>query len=334
MINLERRRFFKRAALGGMATALVLTPKGVSASQKEATRVGSYIDLTLCDGCEAYDTPKCVSACRDKNKEHFPEPEGEIYSYWPRKGKEDWSNERDKIDRLTPYNWTFVEKVNIDGKDIFIPRRCMHCDNPGCLNLCPFGTIQKSKEGLVSIDRDYCMGGAKCRDTCPWFIPQRQAGVGFYLKIMPKLAGGGSMYKCDGCSDLVSSGKIPKCEEVCPRGAIKFGLFEEIKEEAKRRAKEIDGYLYGLEQAGGTGTIYISSVEYSKIEKAIDKLKSEDSDKRPGRPHMKEFVEDRLKDSTTWMAASLIAPIAGIAAGAIAVHKAHKRESKEGGRDE
>ncbi|MGE4456830.1 MAG: 4Fe-4S dicluster domain-containing protein [Arcobacteraceae bacterium] len=327
MIDENRRMFFKKATVGLASGAMLLTPKTLSANenvQDKSNKIGSYIDLSLCDGCKDFDTPKCVVACRDKNSIHFPEPQLPLKPYWPRKNYEDWSTKRDVVDRLTPYNWTFVEKVSVNGEDVYIPRRCMHCDNPSCMNLCPFGTIEKSKEGLVSIDRDYCMGGAKCRDVCPWGIPTRQAGVGLYMKLIPSFAGGGVMYKCDGCVDLVSKNELPVCQTSCPKNAIKFGNFEEIKAQAKARADEISGHLYGLDQAGGTGTIYISKVPFEDINKAIEDDKIAKNDKLNGRPHMKVNIEDKMDDTQNWMMATLIAPIAGISAAAIAVHKSKK----------
>ncbi|NLC28654.1 MAG: 4Fe-4S dicluster domain-containing protein [Campylobacteraceae bacterium] len=327
MINESRRVFFKRAGLVG--SALLLTPKGAKATQDLNSRIGSLIDLSKCDGCAHISTPACVEACRDKNQIYFPEPKHPIQPYWPRKQFEDWSSERERIDRLTPYNWTFVEKVQVDGETVYIPRRCMHCDNPSCLNLCPFGTIGKTKTGAVYIDPEFCMGGAKCRDACPWGIPQRQAGVGIYLKLAPKLAGGGVMYKCDGCADLQAKGETPVCQTSCPKDAITFGPYEKIKSLAKNRAKEINGYLYGLGEGGGTGTIYVSSIPFEKINKAIMVDKKEGNDKRPGRPHISPNTPDKMEDATTWMVASLVAPFAGIAAAAISVYRSSKGDNDE-----
>jgi len=64
-----------------------------------------------------------------------------------------------------------------------IQRRCMHCDNPPCVRGCPFGALSKQPEGKTVIDHSICFGGAKCRDVCPLGIPQKQAGVGMYLKL-------------------------------------------------------------------------------------------------------------------------------------------------------
>ena len=322
----SRRLFFKKSSLTVASGLGILTPAAASAQEALSYKgeLGSLIDLTLCDGCQEYDTPKCVVACKEKNQDKFPQPQKPIMDYWPRKKHEDWSNEQDKTDRLTPYNWTFVESVEIDGETVHVPRRCMHCDNPACLNLCPFGTIGKTKQGAVHIDHEYCMGGAKCRDACPWGIPQRQAGVGLYMKLAPKIGGGGVMYKCDGCKDLQQKGELPVCQTACPQEAIIFGKMEQIEQLAKQRAKKIGGYIYGLEQGGGTSTVYVSKHPFEKINAAIMHNKANDSDKRPGRPHMKVDIKDSMEDSSTWLAASLIAPVAGVASAAIAAHRATK----------
>lgn len=312
MTNPSRRLFFKGALLG--TGALLLAPKGAKANQ--SARFGSLIDLSLCDGCKGHAVPLCVHACKEKNHVHYPEPQKPLQPYWPRKQVEDWSNERDRIDRLTPYNWTFVEHLHVEGQEVHIPRRCMHCDNPACLNLCPFGTIHKSPTGMVEIERDFCMGGAKCRDVCPWGIPQRQAGVGLYMKLAPKLGGGGVMYKCDGCANLQAKGSLPVCQTQCPNNAIVFGPMEEIVSLARARAKAINGHIYGLQEGGGTGTVYVSPVSFEAINKAIEADKKVNQDTRPGRPHMRPDTPDKMEDATVWMAASLIAPIAAVAVAA------------------
>lgn len=321
MHNSSRRDFLKKMSVTPfVAAALPRTAKAEEISSK----IGSYIDLTLCDGCKDLQIPLCVKSCKDKNSHLYPEPQLPIPPYWPRKNFEDHSKNREDITQLSPYNWTFIEKVNIDGENIYIPRRCMHCDNPTCLNLCPFGTIHQTKEGAVKIEHDFCMGGAKCRDVCPWNIPQRQAGVGIYLKLAPKLGGGGIMYKCDGCADLLSKQEKPLCEVACPKNAIVFGDFETIKQAATKRASEINGYLYGLNQNGGTKTIYISKIPFEKIDDAITKDKTEKKYSKHGRPNMKVDIKDSMEDSSLWLTASMIAPIAGIATAAITTYKFFK----------
>lgn len=328
MSNLSRRDFLKRST-GAVAVgtiALSGADKVLAQTQTTAEK-GTIIDLTKCDGCQHKDTPLCVLACHDKNKEKFPKVNQEdLKPYWPQKHYEDWSDKQDMTNRLTPYNWTFVDQVTVEheGKteEVFVPRRCMHCDNPTCKGLCPFGAITKDDHGAVEINDGLCMGGAKCRDVCPWDIPQRQAGVGLYMKIAPEYLGGGVMYKCDFCADYLAEGKEPACVTACPKDAISFGTKDEMRTLAYERAKEVNGHVYGDKENGGTATFYVSKVPFEKIDAAIKDSKQQNKDMKPGRPTMEVAVENKL-DSLNGMALSAaLAPVAGLAtAGYVAYRK-------------
>lgn len=334
MSEMSRRGFLKRSLTASAAGAGILygiTPGTAEAAA--AVPMGSVIDLTKCDGCKGEKVPKCVAACRTKNADKFPEPVKPILDYWPQKKHEDWSDKRGLTTRLTPYNWTYVENVTveIDGKQetVSVPRRCMHCDNPTCMSICPFSAIEQHKEGMVEIHQDSCMGGAKCRDVCPWGIPQRQAGVGPYLNMIPEYLGGGAMFKCDGCIDLVKEGQSPACQTSCPKGAITFGPMDEVRELAHQRAREIGGYIYGEKENGGTTTLYVSKVPFEKIDEAIKQAKAKAKDDKPGRPSMPVGMGNYL-DTPNGMALSmLIAPVAGIAAAVVGATRMMKKGDEE-----
>lgn len=324
-VEISRRTFLKRTAAAGAVSACMLSGVDkVKANMIEGMEKGTVIDLTKCDGCKDEDMPLCVSACRLKNEARFPQPKKEdIKPYWPQKKFEDWSDKQEMTNRLTPYNWTFVDQVKVEHngavEEVYVPRRCMHCDNPTCMNLCPFGAISKNKDGAVSIDDGFCMGGAKCRDACPWDIPQRQAGVGLYLKLAPDLAGGGVMYKCDFCADLLAEGKEPACKTACPKNAISFGTKDEMRTLAYELASQVDGYVYGDKENGGTATFYVSKVPFEKIDEAIKKDKQAKGDKQPGRPTMEVEIENELDSFGGMMKSAMIAPVAGaVAAGVVA----------------
>ncbi|EOU3277353.1 4Fe-4S dicluster domain-containing protein [Campylobacter upsaliensis] len=317
---MQRRKFLK---------SLALSPVLVTGANLDFSKIkgkASIIDLDRCDGCTGFDMPKCVSACKEKNAARFPKPVEEIPNYFPRKINEDYSQKQNDISRLSPYNWTFVEAVEVDSKKIFIPRRCMHCDDPTCQKICPFGVISKDKNNAVNIDEHFCFGGAKCRDVCPWGIPQRQAGVGIYLKIAPKLAGGGAMFKCDMCADLLAEGKKPACETQCPKNAIIFDDKAKILNLVEK-AKDQGKFIYGDTQNGGTSTFYISSVDFAKIDEAI--AKKYENTGQVGRPHMKVKVDNFINEDSTLIKGVLAAPLIGVVAGAIAVAKARKIKKEE-----
>lgn len=330
MEGISRRDFIKRTFAAGATGALVLsTGKDSLAHAAEASpeSVGTFIDLTKCDGCAGRETPLCVSACRTKNKDRFPDPKEPIPDNWPTGKKEDWSKKKDMKDKLTPYNWTYVQAVEVDGTQVHVPRRCMHCDNPPCANLCPFSAQEKTPEGAVVIDDGHCFGGAKCRDVCPWDIPQRQAGVGIYMKIAPGLVGGGVMYKCDLCIDLIRKGKNPACVDACPNGAISYGAKEEMRSLAHARAKEIGGHIYGEKENGGTSTFYVSPVPFEKIHAAVmaEKAKAPKPE-RIGIPGMQPEVENYLDTGNGMFLSYAIAPVAGAVAAGIAAYRVVKGE--------
>ncbi len=316
----SRRSFLKAGivAAGAVAASSVILPKTVQgADQKE---LATLIDIRKCIGCEA-----CVEACKDKNQVKYPKPKKPFPKMYPSTAKvSDWSDKQNVTNRLTPYNWLFIQraKVTIDGKEteITFPRRCMHCQNPPCADLCPWGAARKLKNGITLIHPDICLGGGKCKDVCPWGIPQRQTGVGLYLKIMPAFAGNGVFYKCDRCYDNIEQGKLPACIEVCPENVQKIGPRDEIVKEAMAIAKAIKGYIYGLEENGGTNTIYVSPVPFEELNKKIEK--------GDGRPHF-DRVPNSMAHADNLAKAMLIAPFAGLAAAGLRLISAKKKEQED-----
>lgn len=336
MNNQQTRRDFLKNSSGALlvGTVILSGAENALAQTKQSEAKGTVIDLTLCDGCAAKDTPACVLACRTKNQEKFPVVDRENLSpYWPQSTFEDWSDKQEMTNRLTPYNWTFVDKVEVENngevETVYVPRRCMHCDNPTCAGVCPFSAIKKDENGAVVINDEQCMGGAKCRDVCPWDIPQRQAGVGLYMKLAPEYLGGGVMYKCDLCADLLKVGKEPACVTACPQNAISFGTKKEMKELAYNRAKEVNGFVYGDKENGGTSTFYISKVPFEKINTAIKVSKQETNDLKPGRPLLEVNVENKLDTLSGMALSAAIAPIAGIAAAGFATYNKLKGGKKD-----
>ena len=306
--RISRRSFIK----GGFATAgaAVISSLSLPAAVRGASgaELATLIDITKCIGCGA-----CVEACKEVNQAKFPDPKKPFPKMYPSKVKvSDWSEKRDVSDRLTPYNWVFIQEatVVVDGRKmpLTFPRRCMHCQNPPCADLCPWGAARKLKNGITRIDADVCLGGSKCSAVCPWHIPQRQTGVGLYLDILPSLAGNGVMYKCDRCYNKIEAGKLPACIEVCPEQVQKIGPRSAIVREARALAKEMGGYIYGETENGGTNTLYVSPVPFEELNKAIEK--------GPGKPHL-QSVEDSMAHADNLANAMVIAPFAGIA-GALA----------------
>jgi formate dehydrogenase iron-sulfur subunit len=312
--KISRRSFLK----GTMATACTLAAAGIPASAAGAAgkeQLATLLDIRKCIGCEA-----CVEACKEVNETKFPDPKKPFPKMYPNRVPiMDWSDKQDVTDRLTPYNWLFIQsatvKINGEETELTIPRRCMHCVNPPCVKLCPWGSARLLENGISRIDPELCLGGAKCKAVCPWHIPERQTGVGLYLDMLPSLAGNGVMYKCDRCYNRIAQGELPACIEACPEDVQTIGPRDEIIKKAHELAKEIGGYIYGEKENGGTNTIYVSPVPFEELNKAIEKGK--------GKPHL-QSVKDSMADSNNLAAAMIIAPIAGVVAAAGKFYKMSK----------
>ena len=207
---------------------------------------------------------------------------------------------------------------NGEEYELTLPRRCMHCVNPPCVKLCPWGSAKQLENGISRIDPDICLGGSKCKDVCPWDIPQRQTGVGLYLKLLPELAGNGVMYKCDRCYDRIAAGELPACIDACPEEVQTIGPRHEMIAKAHAIAEEIGGYVYGESENGGTNTIYVSPVPFEKLNRAVTA--------GDGAPHLGP-VADAMADANHLAAAMVVAPVAGIAAAALRFSEAGAGET-------
>lgn len=97
---------------------------------------------------------------------------------------------------------------------IFMP--CFHCENPWCVSACPTGAMQKrSKDGIVFINKDLCVGCKTCVSACPWGAPQWNQDTG-------------KVEKCDYCMDRIDEGLKPACVTTCTTGCLKFDNVEDM----------------------------------------------------------------------------------------------------------
>ncbi len=320
---MNRRMFFKTLGAAAVGAALPGAAKAAGA-ECGGEELATLLDLSKCVGCG-----ECVLACREANADRYPEPKKPFPKMYPERAKvSDWSDRRDVDDRLTPYNWLFIQEVQVDYKGeshtITVPRRCMHCQNPPCVTMCPFGSAGRRGDGTVAVNPNTCFGGAKCKKVCPWDVPQRQTGVGLYLDVLPSYAGNGVMYKCDRCGDRLEKGETPACIEACPFEVQTIGPRSEILAKAHALAEETGGFIYGETENGGTNTIYVSPVPFDVLDAALEK--------GPGRPGL-ERVENAMSDAEILSGAALLAPVAGVAVGALKLSGILSKQQKAEGGD-
>ena len=102
-----------------------------------------------------------------------------------------------------------------------MPKLCNHCDNPPCVQVCPVGATFKSQDGVVLVDKDYCIGCRYCIQACPYGAR--------YLD--PRTA---TADKCTFCYHRITKGLLPACVEACPTGARVFGELKTLASPLRR----------------------------------------------------------------------------------------------------
>jgi molybdopterin-containing oxidoreductase family iron-sulfur binding subunit len=97
------------------------------------------IDLTKCVGCRT-----CMIACKVENGT----PESHFFMY----------------------TFRFEEGDYPSAMIRYLPRPCMHCEDPPCVEACPVDARVKWKDGLVLTDVDNCEGIRACESACPYGV--------------------------------------------------------------------------------------------------------------------------------------------------------------------
>jgi len=231
------------------------------------------IDTTKCIGCKA-----CQVSCKEWNG--LPGVQTELQQS-PSFGT--FQNPT----TLDAYTYMLITHHEVEDpkapagfRDIYTKRQCMHCDEPACVSACPVTALKKSDEGPVVYHPDICIGCRYCMWACPFGAISAE-----WDKLAPEIS------KCTLCVDRLHSvaplelnGKpltlfeqkrhvdqvaMPACVKSCPADALDFGDREEMLKKARGRIGDGTGkyvnHIYGEKEAGGTATLYLSSVPFEQI---------------------------------------------------------------------
>jgi len=196
----------------GRAVSVKATPA------KEGISFGYALDLSRCIGCR-----RCVYACVEENNQSR-DPQ----VHWILVSEMDKEKGVDLHHANPYYN---PEKVPKHGK-FYFPVACQQCENAPCVKVCPVKATWQEKDGMVVVDYDWCLGCRCCMTACPYGarhfnwtrpgIPRDELNTETeYLGNRPRSKG--VVEKCTFCIQRVRKGLYPKCVEVCPVGARKFG---------------------------------------------------------------------------------------------------------------
>jgi formate dehydrogenase iron-sulfur subunit len=238
---MDRRKFLKLGALGGLAAPAALSRSVKAAADEEAYPdfLGMLIDTTRCIGCQA-----CEVACATENGLPYPEVA-------PQPANEDRPTDVDQF--------TIVNRFETSKGAVWAKKACNHCSQPACATACLVNAMEKTPEGPVIWHKNRCLGCRYCMIACPFEVPKFE-----YHKAFPLIT------KCTLCYENRTSKGLPTaCSEACPQGAVFFGTRRELHEEAWRRiTSDPDAYkhhLYGSREVGGTEVMYLAPVDFEEL---------------------------------------------------------------------
>jgi molybdopterin-containing oxidoreductase family iron-sulfur binding subunit len=185
-------------------------PEETKSKKEKGPKWGMVIDLKKCVGCDT-----CTVSCKAENRT----PPGMSYNVVLETLSGDFPN---------------ISLVNL-------PRPCMHCDKPPCVQVCPTRATFKLENGIVAIDNDRCIGCRYCMVACPYGARSYDFGDGYdqemtgYNDVTSPEYGiergerkkgkipEETVRKCSFCYHRLQRGEEPACVETCIGDARYFG---------------------------------------------------------------------------------------------------------------
>jgi len=269
-MDIKRRDFLKIAAGGGMLLAAGEPAFAREPKQLPPEAVGILYDATVCIGCKV-----CQVACKENNE--MPAEHTAREGIWD--DPIDLSSKTLNIIKTYKNGTGEAKDTEINGFS-FIKRHCMHCVDPSCVSACPVSALKKDpRDGVVSYNKDACIGCRYCQIACPYNIPKFE-----FDKPFPRIR------KCQLCNHRYKDGKFSACCEFCPTGASIFGKVTDLLEEAKKRLALKTGdyynypvahvksanksyrpvskyinYVFGEKDGGGAQYLLLAGVPFEKL---------------------------------------------------------------------
>jgi len=194
----------------------IISPERILADTQaqSRTRWVFLIDTYKCVGCGF-----CVRACKLENEVPYDAnvtrtwveryvltKDGRLFADTPKGARDGFITNRIELGEGRHQD---IKKEDIK-KAFFVPKLCNQCENPPCVQVCPVGATYQAIDGVVLVDRKWCIGCGYCIMACPY-------GVRFFHPIH-KVA-----EKCNFCYHRITKGMKTACVNACPFGARMIG---------------------------------------------------------------------------------------------------------------
>jgi tetrathionate reductase subunit B len=215
-MSCSRRDLLKnslKVALGAsisLSAFRLISPAKVKASIGDSkTRWIFLVDTNKCVGCGL-----CVKACKLENEVPYDTPvsrtwveryvimkDGKSHVDSPKAARDGFTSTKIREDEINP------DEI---AKGFFVPKLCNQCKLPACVQVCPVGATYQTPDGVVLVDRTWCIGCGYCIMACPY-------GMRFFHPVH-KVA-----EKCTFCYHRITKGMKTACIQACPFGARQIG---------------------------------------------------------------------------------------------------------------
>jgi len=226
---ISRRNFCKKSLLiaGGLTIPLsaleLFDPKRLEAEKGDGKKLRwvFLVDTQKCVGCGL-----CVRECKIENEVPYDAnvtrtwveryvltKDGRTYIDSPKGARDGFEDSRIDLG-----HGKFQEIKNEEiSKAFFVPKLCNQCENPPCVQVCPVGATYQTEDGVVLVDREWCIGCGYCIMGCPY-------GVRFFHPVHRVAE------KCNFCYHRISQGMQTGCIDACAFGARRIGNIRDPEE--------------------------------------------------------------------------------------------------------
>lgn len=206
------------------------------------TKYAMAIDMKRCMGCNM-----CSMSCRVEHNL----PNGVVYNRAITEGGEGF--------RVA--GGTYPDNLTMK----FYTLGCQHCDNPGCVSVCPTGaTYKREEDGLVLVNTENCIGCGSCIAGCPYegvrtLIPNEPGyPLDFALGdvTVPEHVPN-TVEKCTFCVERLDRGEKPLCVALCPAYARYFGDLDDPESEISKVLAEREYDQLLIDQGTGPQAYFL-----------------------------------------------------------------------------